>query len=60
MHLDCKVVPEGSKIKSEKNKKGKVTKGRGTGSKLAKAAHKCKGKHGKVYKTCFRAAMKKK
>jgi hypothetical protein len=54
--MKCCTLPENrDKVKG----KHKISKGSGTGSKLAKAAHACKGKKKVAFKKCVKAKIKK-
>jgi len=55
--MKCCIIPEGES--KGHIKRGKMTKGSGTGSKLAKAAHKCKGKKKDAFRKCVKAKIKK-
>lgn len=66
MKLECKVISDGKHVKHGKRAKRshivKSGKGQGTGSKLAKAAHLCKGitgRHGDSFRKCVKAKIKK-
>lgn len=61
--MKCCTLPSGEIHKSKVTKvhkdKSEMHKGSGTGSKLARAAHKCKGKHGVKFRKCVKAKIKK-
>lgn len=54
--MKCCTIPEDGRASKGGHK---ISKGSGTDSKLAKAAHKCKGKHGTKFRTCVKTTIKK-
>ena len=57
--MKCCTLPEGGRESKVGKVSHKMSKGSGTGSKLAKAAHKCKGKHGDKFKKCVKTTIRK-
>ncbi|MFA4871395.1 MAG: hypothetical protein WC623_24565 [Pedobacter sp.] len=58
MKLSCQVISGGGETSS--GKKGMHrSRGSGTGSPLAKAAHACKGKKGTTFKKCIKVKIRK-